>query len=321
MTNIDWDKFISVEKDWSNKLLFQHTLKEDGSLVLRTFSISFSGENSIEKLIEFIKTAIKKYVLTEKEIAFYEGQGVDPSDHALQYFSKINPSKDGKYGELILYMLVEDILRVPMVVFKIPTSVKDQVKGSDGVFIGNYKNQPAILLGESKTWKNLEKALKNAFASLNRFYENSDAIKNEFFVASKSIKEKNLSEEDLNFIWKCLTTDSDEYKNRLKVHPVLIVYDSKEILEALGGKPEEIENKVKEAVENSIQGSLAEIKKLCSEFKDVAKANLDFFLIPVDNLTKFRNSLYKSFHGEEWKPKKKQQKEKVTEKKASQEEE
>lgn len=299
---IDWSRLITAESGWTEKFLKSHTLKNDEKFVLRTYSIKVEDtEFSSKSLVGFIKDSIKGYILTPKEIEYEEKNGNDPFKYALNYFGKINPTYDGKYGELILYLLVESVLKIPMVVLKIPSNSNDQIKGSDGVFCGDYDGMPAILLGESKTWKNLNLALDDAFKSLDKLYTGAK-LGQEYFVAKKSIRELNLSQEELDYMYNSFSPGNAIYESLKKVHPVLIVYSNADFkIEGKKTSIQTIESMIQEIVEKKLEENVTRIKSLCETYKEVSKIHLDFFFIPVKSVDRLRKDLYKAFHGEEWK--------------------
>lgn len=81
---------------------------------------------------------IKQFVLSEADIEECKKQDKEPWLKAAIYFGPVNPQNEGKYGELLLFLLVEAVLKTPMIAYKIKSlsDYKHQIKGSDGVFLG-----------------------------------------------------------------------------------------------------------------------------------------------------------------------------------------
>jgi hypothetical protein len=303
--NIDWEKFITVDGNWVAKHLTQHQIETANKLTLRTYSIQYSGTKyETTALVEFVSNSLKKYILNEKEIKQLEERGIEPYRHALQYFGNRNPSSEGKFGELILYLLTEAILKVPLVVFKIPTNPNDQIKGGDGLFCGNYKNMPAILIGESKTWQSLNDALNDAFLSLDKLHNEYDhsALNYEYFVAKKNIR-VDLSKEEIDYLYDCFTPGSEAYKKRILVHPVLIIYNDDRISTIDASDNKDGESKIKILIEEKLPEYLSKLETLCKNHKEVAEVYLDFFFMPLKSVDSFRQALYQALHGAEWRPK------------------
>ncbi len=302
---IDWEKFITVDGGWVAEHLTEHTIIEEGKLIIRTYSIQFTGTKyDTNSFAQFIAASIQKYVLNDKEIERIKKAKLEPFIYALQYFGNKNPTYDGKYGELVLYLLTEAVLKVPMVIFKLPTNPNDQIKGGDGLFCGDYKGLPAILIGEAKTWSSFKDALKDAFVSLDKFYKEYEysALNYELFVATKNIR-IDLSKEELDYIYQCFIPSTQEHKARVKVHPVLIIYDDENIdgINALNNQ--DGENKIKEIINQNLNSYASNVKELCKEFREVSEVYLDFFFIPMKSVDDFKHLLYKTFHSVEWRPK------------------
>jgi hypothetical protein len=311
--NIDWKKFITVDENWASKQLTEHTSASENKLVLRTHSIKYSGNKyGTKEFIDSLKDSITAYVLDQRVIDATKKAGGDPLKDALSFFGEVNPSKDGKYGELILYLLTESILKVPMIAFKITSSPKDQVKGADGIFCGDYNGMPSILIGEAKTWGDLGGAITSAFDSLNRFHEEKgkDTLNYEYLVAklSSRMNRIGLSEDELNHVINCLTIGSDENKLRTIVHPVLIIYDDKKINELEHVDDNDAEEKLKQLISANIEKNLKKIKDRFSSFQKVSEMHLDFFFIPVNDIDQFRNDIFTSIHNITWEEYEKQSK-------------
>ena len=301
--NIDWQKLISVAPTWVAKHLTEHRVKTENKLVLRTYSLQFSGTKyETNGLIEYMANSIVNYVLTPKQIEKTIEKGGQPYREAMRYFGDKNPTYDGKYGELLLYLLTEAVLKTPLVVFKLPLNAKDQVKGGDGIFLGDYKDKPATLIGEAKTWKTLSQALKDALESLARFHSDRDtsAIEYEYFIARNRMR-TDLTEEELDYIYDCFTPGTDEYKGRVQVHPVLILYDDKRIDGIDAADNSDGNAKLNALIENSLDKNFESIKKICADHGDVAKVYLDFFLIPLKDVDTFKHALFAGIHGVPWK--------------------
>ncbi len=304
--DIDWSKLITVNENWAVENLTQHTYKEEKKLILRTHSLKYvSNEYNTKTFVIRLKDYITEYVLDKKALASIKKTGEDPITSALSFFGKVNPTNDGKYGELILYLLIESILKVPMIAFKITSSPNDQVKGADGIFLGNYNGMASILIGEAKIWGSVGKGITSAFESLNRFHgtDGDDVLKYEYTVANASSRtlKNGLTEEELDYIADCLTFNSSENKQRTIVHPVLIIFNEKKIKSLIHTTNDEAETALKEVISKTIQKNFKKIKGRFKNFTKISEMHLDFFFIPVHNVEEFRNDIFTSFHGISWK--------------------
>lgn len=306
---IDWEGFLTIRDMWVSELLTEYVLEEKDKITLRIYTVKFNRNiYDIDAFAKFVVASTKAYVLSPDYVKNAEAKGQDALAEALGYFGVVNPSKDGKYGELILYMLTESVLKTPLIALKMPGNNKDQQKGADGIFCGYYKGDiPAILIGESKTWADLNAAMYDALDSLYRFYDpkNAESIKYEFLVAKTYIKSRlSLSKEELDYMYSCLTPGTEEHNKLSKVHPVLIMYNDKELKEIIEEPQENSEAKFADIVKLKVSKHLSEIKAKQDNYEGLKDSFLDMFLIPLKDVDEFRQLLYKLIHnGNSWNPK------------------
>jgi hypothetical protein len=102
-----------------------------------------------------------------------------------------SPDKTGEAGEILLYVLMESVLKAPQLVSKmeLKTNHKDEVKGSDGIHARYDKDEELIdfYFGESKLYQNSAEAIRAAFDSIEQFHEvNMD--EHEYTMVTKHFK-------------------------------------------------------------------------------------------------------------------------------------
>ncbi len=150
ISDIEWLKLLKVDKDvfFNFFNLNEEVLIEEG-IKIKFYSLKYEGNKPDDKaFIKHLYSATEHYVFDEREIIELKEDGFVPSEKALSYFGDIDPLTDGRYGELILYQFVEAVLGTPMVVHKISQTYNnnDQVKGSDGLFVGNINDKATLLI-------------------------------------------------------------------------------------------------------------------------------------------------------------------------------
>ncbi|KEA54126.1 hypothetical protein DT73_03805 [Mangrovibacter sp. MFB070] len=307
LKSINWKELITNSHEWIESRLVNHPCDSQAKIVSRIFTIPFSGViQEHHHLVESMADAIEHYVFDKEALAKMQADGVTPFRKAAQFFGDTNPIKDGKYGELLLYILSEAILNTPMVSHKITnlTNLNDQVKGGDGVFFGVYRENLSILIGESKIYKSFSGALESAFDSLDRFTKNytSGALGHELFMARTNIS-SNFDFETMELIYKAFTPGDDIYSECVKTHPVLLIFEDAEIksIEEKAINKAEAERlfdawltKKKEAIKSDIDAKLI-------KYPNVKPCFLDFFLIPMTDVGEFKKSLYRAIHGIDYK--------------------
>lgn len=308
-TKIDWSKYTTAKNELLDDHLMLHKEHSEKKLNVRVYSLQFSGNrHDSTGLIQFLRKSIKYFALGKKRVQQLIMDDDDPYWHALQFFGNKDPITDGKYGELILYLLTEVVLKVPMIAHKLQmlTNTNDQVKGGDGLFYGDYQGKPAILFGESKIKGVFKKALEEAFLSLDRFHDNisKSAYEFELYVARNNFND-DLSIDDLDELYKNFKPGTKEYKSNIIVHPVLIVYDEAKIkdIEIICESKLDAEEKLTQLICDKFEKYKDLVSNLKLKYPNISSVNLDFFFIPVTNVNALRYSLYEAFHGVPFRPK------------------
>lgn len=306
-SSIKWADCVRISDDWIKKYLKAHSPQVEKKLVVRAYTIQFSGtEYQINALVDCIAEYIKYFVLSPDDIKKLQTEGKDPYRQALHYFGDVDPERDGKYGELILFLFTESVLKAPMIAYKLGllSNVNDQVKGGDGVFFGEYKGQPSLFIGESKIEKELSTAVKHALESLDRFHDEIASVtnlKHELNVANRVIR-KDFSADQLDYLYDSLDPETERYKKNNKVHPILIIYNDDKIksISTECCNSTEAEELLKTHIEQRINKAFGLVKGKVENYENIQPVFLDFFFFPVTDVTKLRYALYKAIHGCEY---------------------
>lgn len=321
---IDWEKTIKIDSSWVDRQLMSHFKNKDFKITVRGYTpkvtgITFKPDNLVDELSYFLKDYVhsessKKVELKSLKARYGEKLGEDRLEESLKdkasiFFGDKDPQADGKYGELLLFALVESVLKCKMVAHKIKSlsNPVDQVKGGDGIFLGFYEVEPnnfseALLIGESKIEQVFSNAVNNALTSLTRFYspEVQSQVNNmEFIVANENlfINEESL-DIDYEEVFNRLTPGTDEFRNQVYVHPILIMYNTNRINNfeqkaTTNGKLEEL---IKDFMLNEEGVFLEKIKQKVASSDEMKKCFLDFFIFPFNNIDSFRDSMYYKIH-------------------------
>ncbi|UWY27980.1 DUF1837 domain-containing protein [Flavobacterium sp. TR2] len=296
---IDWLKLIKVDRDTFLKWFFLHeeeVISDD--IKVKFYSLKCeNNELNIEGFINYLYCEVEKYVFDEKEIKELIEDGYSPLEKALSYFGDIDPLTDGRYGELILYLFVESVLQAPMIVHKISQTYNnnDQVKGADGIFIGNINDKATLLIGESKMRNNFNLCVGDVMESLGRFISDSGTVERELDVAKKHLSRNlhNLERGDLDFIYQSLRVKQKEFKEYSICYPAFLMYKEKKIGKIIDEDLTEIENEVLKLIKSVKSKRANYIKK---SLPDVLDTTLEFFMMPVKDVSSFREMCYQIFH-------------------------
>lgn len=320
--NIDWEKKIKIDIEWTDRLLTNHFTYKSTKVLVRAYTPKVTGTKfCCNALIEELGYLLPDYALSEKSkknklksltILYGDKLATERLQTALYseaqaFFGKKDPTTDGKYGELLLFALCESILKSKMVAHKIEglSNGKDQVKGGDGIFLGNYvlangKTAPAIFIGESKIMQDRSKSIDDALDSLNRFHDantQAEFNKMEFIVANRTIS---LDENDIDYeeVYERLTPGSSTFKNQITVHPILLMYNTASIssMESKALDKDDLESLISNHLNQKKDEIIDTINKKLEQYPEIKKVYVDFFCFPFNNIDTFRNGMYFNIH-------------------------
>lgn len=305
--DITWSECLTVKTDWVEN--YFHRIPEALDLKVRAHALSlkFSGNRQESlALAKYVGSRIEHYVFDRKELDEYKARDENAYPMASSFFANTDPVYDGKYGELILYLLVEAIFQTPMVCHKLSllTNVKDQVKGGDGIFFGQRHNNISILIGESKIYQDLGGAISSSLDSIDRFNQNHlpSSLDHELFIARSNIS-KNFTLEQANALLKAFRPGTDEYQACNKIFPILLIYDDKNIdsIEERASNKEHAEELVSEWIKEHSDEAVNTIRTRLQNKSELRKLFLEFFLVPMSSVETFKKTLFKQIHGIEFK--------------------
>jgi len=198
---------------------------------------------------------------------------------------------------MLLYVFVEAFLKTPLMAYKLKdlSNPNDQVKGADGVFVGEYNNQLALLIGESKIHATLATAISSTFCSLQRFHDKAGPYENELLISRKYPKERGLDGDFLDTVLAILDGKTD----RILVHPIFISYDFDEISRISGDatNSDTAEKLLGDLLKTEITNLHTTIINKKQNFPKPFQVFLDFFFLPIEDTLKLREHFYEMLHG------------------------
>lgn len=299
LDEIDWFKLLKVDsKEFSDWFGFVDEKKVD-EVTIKFYSLKFNKTKpDYEGFINYLLKQVQGYVFDEKEIKEILEDGDIPQEKALSYFGDTDPIRDGRYGELMLYLFVEAILGTPLVVHKISQTYNDndQVKGSDGLFIGNINGNATLLVGESKMRNNFNDCVSDALSSLLRFINQPESLDRELSVAKRHLSRDldNLDQGTLDIIYQSLRTKQPEFNDYSLCYPAFLMYKEVKIDKMISDNLPNIETEINKFLA-SLKERRSKYVKACLP-KKIDDITLEFFMMPVDNVNSFRELCYKIFH-------------------------
>lgn len=259
------------------------------------------GNPRIQDLIEFVATKIVDYSIpkklqdTAKEHLNRTGSSskiIELEKRAKTLFTGLN--KTGEFGEILLYILVQEILKIPQLISKmsLKTSGELHYQGADGIHVRFDPNSESLSLywGESKMEKNLNTALKHCFESLKGFlldkFGNRATQTRDLELITQNLDE-NLNNPQLeDSIVRYFDLD-DNLSNKLKYKGVCFVgFDSNHYPD----KPlEKTLEEVKSLFQAEMNAWLQKGGKHIKNHINLEKFEIHVFLIPLPSVQDFRD--------------------------------
>lgn len=299
INEIEWLKLLKVDKDiFFDWFSYKEEVIISEEIRIKFYSIKHTNNiPDIKGFINHLYNEVENYVFDYRDIKELVEDGYNPSEKALSYFGDIDPLTDGRYGELILYLFVEAVLQAPMVVHKIAQTYNnnDQVKGSDGIFIGNINEKATLLIGESKMRNNFNKCVGDVVESLGRYINSPETLNRELEVANRHLSQdlKNLNEGDLDLIYRSLRTKQKEFEEYSICYPAFLMYQESNIEKIMQDVSNETESQIFKLLTKVMNSRSNYVKKSLSEISNIT---LEFFMMPVENVSTFREMCYEIFH-------------------------
>lgn len=289
-TEWSWAEHTVIDEDELRDYLFEAGSWDVQKLRIDSYCVKPNVDTlNIDGFIEFLRNQFHLFVFPEAERDEMAVPGIEALEEA-DY--NPDPRKDGKLGELILFVLVDGLLDLPIVCHKM--SLKEEpvqeVKGSDGLFFGHFKGYEAIALGEAKIYKRRSQGIDSALESTERFHGSGGRTKkrHELNVASRTLSE-DLSEEETERIVEAL---SSEPTGERMIHPIFVGYETEWLhdlqVECTG--PDELRDRITRTIQDSeIETKVRE--KIQSDYEELEKHWLLFFLLPLEDVDGFREDL------------------------------
>lgn len=201
-----------------------------------------------------------------------------------------SPDKTGEAGELLLFFLIEAVLKAPQLVSKmeLKTNHKDEVKGSDGIHarLNEKTGLVDFFFGESKLYKDSSSAIADAIKSVDQFHD-IEMYQHEFTMVTKHFK---YADEKTRDAITSLVIHGEPGSNVSINHACLIGYDFKGFQElSVIGTPDQIH---KEFLDAFVKDGKRLTKLIQKRFNKFGKKHIKFdvFFLPFPSVVAFRNA-------------------------------
>lgn len=289
-----------VPFDWTSGM---HRLS--GSFHYITFA---DGVPTVQEFVEYLYDCLIPYCLPKSKVRDAL-QGIDPTldyhriirlgDDAKSLFIKAKNQLEsgGEPGELILYALLEWVLKAPRLVSKmyLKTNNNMPVHGTDGIHLGydEAKDLLTVYFGESKIYQNFSSAADAAFASMAELLANTGQISREIEILN------NLS--DIDSLDSVFRAKIAEYINPYSmsqltlqkriVHACLLGFEYSAYNRILALEPSKVASAFEEKYKKRIGSACRVIERHYGKRLPIT-TNLHLFLLPFPSLQVFRAAFY-----------------------------
>ncbi|WP_131803440.1 DUF1837 domain-containing protein [Mesorhizobium sp. LCM 4577] len=289
-----------VPFDWNSGM---HRLT--GSFHYITFA---DGVPTVQAFVEYLYDCLIPYCLPKGKIrdalkgvdlAVDFSRVVRLGDDAKGLFIKAKNQLEsgGEPGELILYALLEWVLKAPRLVSKmyLKTNNNMPVHGTDGIHLGydEAKDLLTVYFGESKIYQSFSSAADAAFTSMAELLANAGQISREIEILN------NLS--DLNSLSPSFQAKIAEYINPYStskltlqkriVHACLLGFEYAAYNRILALEPDKVAPSFEKQYRKRIGSACRVIERHYGKRLPVT-TNLHLFLLPFPSLKEFRAAFY-----------------------------
>jgi len=256
-----------------------------------------SGEYFQDEFLHEISQYITDYVFTHDEIKKYSSGKTrkemrryeEKYREIIQLY--VRDSRTGEIGELILFLILEKFLQAPQLVNYMTTSKlsgKEYSKGFDNIHFGLINDNLVFYIGESKSYKNGTKGLRDAFKSIKEILDERQ-VENFRYIAQNNIFKREIHNKEFeNLIVKYFNPNRKAKDRKLakEIYTIFVAFEFDKIEEIIqnGKLQEEYEKRIKNIEKN--------LKNYKEEFDLVGK-NFVLIILPIKKIQKLRDDFVK----------------------------
>ncbi|CAI3239831.1 hypothetical protein DWUX_2189 [Desulfovibrio diazotrophicus] len=205
--------------------------------------------------------------------------------------------RSGELGEILLYMLVESVLKAPIVACKmyLKTSLQMPVHGVDGIHMGFEGDNLIMYWGESKLHKDKSSALTDIAESISGFTKDRDKYKREVRIIKSNLNIDDLNSEAINALKSYFDPYKEESNNLIDCYACLAGFDSSLYDIVSNVKHDACEKMFCSEYENKIQ-QLCDLISNKTEEYGLGSFKFSYFLLPFPSVDAAR----KKFQSKLW---------------------
>lgn len=201
-----------------------------------------------------------------------------------------NTNRNGEFGELIIYLLIESVLKAPQFVAKmsLKTSAQMPVHGSDGIHLSYDSASGGLKLywGESKCYASVKRAIDKAAKSIAENLQH-DKMAHELFLIDQYFDLAGFPAEFREAILSFLNPFNENYNKRADVSVMFIAFDFAAFAALNDLKPEEVEERFNADLCSALKDYVARLDADLAKSK-VKNHSIEVFFLPVPSVDTMR---------------------------------
>ena len=262
------------------------------------------GKPTVEEFIELLTTKLVSFCMSRKSINAAQETWRDLSaqkqvekiiqlrNKAFDLFKKAqrNTNRNGEFGEVIAYLLIEYVLKAPQLVAKMSLKTNPQmpVHGSDGIHVSYdvASGGLTLLWGESKCYASVTSAISEAVESVAENLQ-SEKMKQELFLIEQHGDLSHFSEAGQKAIMSFLDPYDENYNKRIDRSVIVIAFDFKRFADMNALKPTEVEAAFEDALRKQLDACATRLDEHLKKH-GIEHHSLDVFFLPVPSVHDFR---------------------------------
>lgn len=262
------------------------------------------GNPTVEEFVDLLTTKLISFCMSRKSINAASAAWKDLSEQkkiekilalrnkAFNLFKKAqkNTNRNGEFGEVITYLLIEYVFKAPQLVAKmsLKTNPRMPVHGSDGIHFSFDADTGGLTLlwGESKCYASVTSAISEAVESVAENLQH-DKMKQELFLIEEHGDLSAFPDTGQKAILSFLDPYDENYNKRIDRSVILIAFNFKRFADMNALKPTEVEAAFEDALRTELDAFATRLDEHLKTH-GIEQHALDVFFLPVPSVHDFR---------------------------------
>lgn len=292
-SSVDWGDHTVIDKNRLGNFLIEFDNDSDSKIEITNYEIDFDphGARKRTEFLKYLKEEVPHFIFSKHKQEEIQDRNGWPYDKARRKIGNISNKSDGFYGELLLFLIMEGFLNSPLISHKmaVKEDYNTQVKGADGLYIGEFDGDNVVGYGEAKFYKDKSGAIKEAVEGVTEYHGVSgiDEREAELDVSREHLSEDLDKPEIKEIIDEVLTMN----RSIPITHPILIAYEKEhyESLKGQCGSKEEALEMISEF--HNRESFLETVNGRIEENPELQEIQLNVFFLRVADTDEFKNDL------------------------------